>query len=346
MAPRVSVVIPVYNPGRLLESSLGSARRQTYGDLEIIPVDDAGAEPVRPALEAASKADPRVRPVFHIANRGLSAALNSGLASASGELILVLEQDCEIQSPDALERAVALTDYDPALCLTGERRLPYGEVSAAEAAFHLLRDHLPDARDADLSPQAFSELKCDLFPRVALERCGGFDESFRFSGEDQMLGFRLRQAGFRLRKSRALAYTLRSPGMSRVSANLRREFTYGRTQAALLLRTSLGSLRSSARDAQGARRISNRGLSTLSGACLLLAPLLALLAAHPAFALLAAPAVARMVVVVRRGARLPRDFSKRRNAVALAVALGPVDDATYVVALGFGALEYLAKGKS
>ncbi|HEX9708812.1 MAG TPA: glycosyltransferase, partial [Candidatus Thermoplasmatota archaeon] len=64
----MSVVVPVYNPGALLPTCLDSLRRLDYPDLEIVPVDDAGPEPVRGALEAIARDDPRVRPIFHPTN--------------------------------------------------------------------------------------------------------------------------------------------------------------------------------------------------------------------------------------------------------------------------------------
>jgi GT2 family glycosyltransferase len=347
MPPRVSVVIPLYNPGALLDACLTSVTNQTYPDLEIIPVDDKGPEPLRAPLDALAAKDARVRPVFHEANLGLAGALNSGLAHASGQFVLVLEQDCELLSPNALAVAVPLLLADSTLCLTGERRLPFGEMGSPEVAITLLRDDLPAGEAGEMKVHAFSELKCDLLPRDALDKAGGFDATFRFSGEDQMLAFRLAQAGFHIRQAGALAYVLRAGGQTTVRAALKREFTYGRTQAALVMRTAFGSLRSSAAHPQGARRLSNRATSTASGAGLVLLPLAFLAGLGlPWLALFALPTAVRLGIIAARSRRLPSGIPRRARARALGIALAPIDDIVYGAGFASGAIGYMATGRS
>lgn len=341
MPPSVSVVIPLYNPGPLLEVAIKSLQMQTAADLEIIPVDDAGPEPLRERLEALARADARIKPVFHDSNRGLSGALNSGIAKSTGDYLLVFEQDCELKRPDALEKGLELASANPKTCLTGLRELPVGEMRPAEVAFTALRGHMPDPASADLQPCAFSELKCDLFPRSALEAAGGFDEAFRFSGEDQMFGHKVREAGFTLVRSAALTYVLRSGTLVTVGSNLRREFTYGRTQAALVLATAVRSVRSTAGVSQGRARLLNRVHAVASGMSLaVFLPVWALTGFYAASLLLLAPTLIRVAVVAARARALGAGSPDPGRALALAAAVTPLDDLVYTSAFAYGALSF------
>jgi GT2 family glycosyltransferase len=109
--PRISVIVPLFDKERTVESSLRSAAAQTVTDLEILVVDD-GSRDAGPALVRAFP-DPRVR-LIRQDNAGPGAARNRGVREAKGEYLAFLDADDEWM-PDFLERAVPLLDADPAL---------------------------------------------------------------------------------------------------------------------------------------------------------------------------------------------------------------------------------------
>jgi glycosyltransferase involved in cell wall biosynthesis len=196
--PTFSVVVPAYNTGAMIESGIRSVFLQSRDDFELIIIDDGSTddtvERVRPFL-----ADPRVR-LIQQANRGASAARNTGLAVARGEFVTMLDSD-DLLFPDylrvmnsAFERSpdagLAYTDAHVLDHQTGKIRrttmMKYQrppEVPPADAAqfFRLLLDR------NFICPAA-------TLRRSVLEKIGGFDERLSHA-EDWELWLRTAHAG-------------------------------------------------------------------------------------------------------------------------------------------------------
>ena len=108
-APRVSVVVIVFNDATHLPAALRSAQRQTLDDIEIIVVDDASTDGTAEVIAAAVRTDPRIRPMRLPDNSGgCSRPRNTGLQAASGDYVLFLDSD------DVLPRRAAERLYDAA----------------------------------------------------------------------------------------------------------------------------------------------------------------------------------------------------------------------------------------
>lgn len=89
--PLVSVIIPVYNVAPYLEEAIDSVLQQTYGELDIIIVNDGSTDGSGTVCDGYGS-DPRVK-VIHQENRGLSCARNVGLDRAEGDYIAFLDSD-------------------------------------------------------------------------------------------------------------------------------------------------------------------------------------------------------------------------------------------------------------
>ena len=89
-SPRVSVVLPVYNHLRFLPAAIASVLAQTYGDFELVIVNDGSTDGTREYLDGIT--DPRIV-VVHQENRRLPGALNTGFAHARGELLTWISAD-------------------------------------------------------------------------------------------------------------------------------------------------------------------------------------------------------------------------------------------------------------
>lgn len=91
--PRVSVIIPTYNRVGIVTRALDSVIAQTFGDFEIIIVDDGSDDDTGSVVGRYS--DDRIRYIRHDKNGGLSKARNTGIKNARGPYIAFLDDDDE-----------------------------------------------------------------------------------------------------------------------------------------------------------------------------------------------------------------------------------------------------------
>jgi glycosyltransferase involved in cell wall biosynthesis len=87
--PLVSVIIPTYNRGWVVQEAIDSVLDQDFSDYELMVVDDGSNDNTREILSAYGKAIT----VLQQSNRGVSAARNRGIAEAAGRLIAFLDSD-------------------------------------------------------------------------------------------------------------------------------------------------------------------------------------------------------------------------------------------------------------
>lgn len=92
MTEKVSVIVPVYKVEQYLARCVNSLLEQTYAMLEIILVDDGSPDNSGAICDDFAAQDERVR-VFHMENRGVSAARNTGLDAATGDWICFCDSD-------------------------------------------------------------------------------------------------------------------------------------------------------------------------------------------------------------------------------------------------------------
>lgn len=101
---KVSIVVPVYNAAKYLPRSHASLTSQTYGNIEIVYVDDGSKDESAELLKRFVAEDKRVK-VISQENRGTLMARQAGVEATTGDWITFLDPD-DWLSPDACQRAM------------------------------------------------------------------------------------------------------------------------------------------------------------------------------------------------------------------------------------------------
>lgn len=216
--PLISVVVPAYNQARYLRACLDSLWFQDYPDIEIIVVDDGASDDTPRVLEAfqtdldslttsyASRYDlpndrlertfhpvypaagRRLRLVAHGQNRGLGAALNTGMAASTGTYCTYVPCD-DLAYPHMLGSLVAaLTRH--------EADFAYADMLIVNDAMQVLRRFgLPDYSFEACFADWYLCGVCKLYRRDLHERVGGYDENLL--AHDHELYQRFAMAGAR-----------------------------------------------------------------------------------------------------------------------------------------------------
>lgn len=195
-APRVTAITIFLNEERFLAEAVESVLAQTYGDWELLLVDDGSTDGSSDiARRYAAEHPDRIRYLEHEghANRGMSASRNLGVGQARGELIAWLDGD-DVWLPRKLERQVALLDRQPTAAMVyGPLQVWYGWTGDPADMRRDFVQPLGFSANALIEPPdlLIGFLRDDLHTpggemirRSVLEEVGGFDARFRGMYED------------------------------------------------------------------------------------------------------------------------------------------------------------------
>jgi len=219
--PRVSVVVCTHNGARTLPQCLDAVQSLSYPNFELIVVDDGSSD------GSADIARSRGATLVEIEHRGLSAARNTGIERAGGEIVAFLDDDA-FPDPDWLQYVAAQLQANGHGGIGGPNIPPDdGLVADCVAAapggpIHVL---ISD-REAEHVPG------CNMaFRKSALEEIGGFDERFRVAGDDVDVCWRLQESG------RTLGFSAGAVVMHRrrdsILRYLKQQYGYGKAEALL-----------------------------------------------------------------------------------------------------------------
>lgn len=201
--PRVSVIIPTYNRAGYLRESVRSALNQTYGNTEVIVVDDGSTDSTREVLEPHIESG-RIRYLYQKNSGKPSVARNLGLRHASGEYICFLDSD-DIRMEESIAREVDILDRYEEVGMICSDWLFFKRILSAGRAME--RSWMTSTKYLDKLPGEFIKLSSDDFVifgknfiyeifgtnfvftssviirRDLLDKAGHFDETLKI-GED------------------------------------------------------------------------------------------------------------------------------------------------------------------
>lgn len=174
-APLISVVVPCYNAGRYLEASLASIFAQDYPNFEVIIVDDGSSDGSLERLQELQGRYPFT--LIAQANSGVSAALNRGLACATGKYVATPDLD-DLMLPHSLSvRAEYLEGHPDTPCVGALVSFidEHGNWIKNEDADSVLELHF----DQILRDTLVIGAPVALYRRSALDKVGGYDSDIR-----------------------------------------------------------------------------------------------------------------------------------------------------------------------
>lgn len=203
--PLVSVLVPAYNEGEVIQKTIHSLLASRYRNLEIVVIDDGSKDDTYACALAATN-DPRVR-VFQKENDGKGQALNYGLLRAHGEYVVAIDADTLFE-PDTIAYLVHRL-LDPRVGAVA------GNIKVGNRATLLTRwQHLEYVVGINLDKRFFDLLGCvpvvpgavGAWRREAILEAGGYSRATM--AEDADLTLSVQRAGWKVvYEDRAVAWT-------------------------------------------------------------------------------------------------------------------------------------------
>ena len=184
--PKVSVIITCYNLGQYLDEAVDSVLSQAWQEFEIVIVDDGSTDAATVAL-LADYCRPKTR-VIRAPHRGVSAARNLGIASATGVYLCALDADDRLE-PTYFAKAVGALEADPSITFASCWLRTFGDEE---------REWKPERCDFPTLLWEDTVLTAALVRREAVLAVGGYDAGMPLQGlEDWDLWQTLIERGYR-----------------------------------------------------------------------------------------------------------------------------------------------------
>ena len=182
--PKISVIVLTYNNIDLTKSCLQSLLEQTdYPHLEIIVVDNASSDGTPAYLQEFGKRHPTTTIMLNESNLGFAAGNNIGLACATGDYLVILNNDTVVTCGWAMTLLRHL-QADPSIGLIGPVTNNIGNEARIEAPYEQIVDMPYEALQFTLTnmgkllPMRNAAFFCVMLPRSTYERCGPICEDY------------------------------------------------------------------------------------------------------------------------------------------------------------------------
>ena len=191
---KLSIVIPAYNEARTIEAILDRIN-EAVGDFhEIVVVDDASSDETANLVRKRAAADSRIRLLQHERNAGKTAALRTGFAAVTGDIVVIQDADLEYDPADIPDLIAPIIENRGDVCL-GSRflvkragRVLYYRHYLANRFLTFLNNVLTDLNFTDVET-GYKAMRADIARRMIVSSTG-FGFEVEFIAKCQKAGFR------------------------------------------------------------------------------------------------------------------------------------------------------------
>lgn len=205
---KVSVIVLNYNGKRLLERFLPSVRRLEYDGYETIIMDNASTDG---SIDFVRENFPEFRIVENKENEGTAEGSNVGARNSSGDYIVWLGNDMEID-PQLIKEMVKTAESDPSIGIVGCKVLKLDKDNEETDVIDTIGAGLDiygfidprghdeiDRQHLDFETDVFFAFGCSLLiKREVFDKIGGYDPKYFTLADDTDLCWRAKLAGYRV----------------------------------------------------------------------------------------------------------------------------------------------------
>ena len=192
---KLSIVIPAFNEATTIERVLARISDSVGHFHEIIVVDDASTDQTAAQVEVQASRDPRIRLLRHSQNSGKTAALRTGFAAVTGDLVVIQDADLEYDPADIPDLIAPILNGRGDVSL-GSRfmvkragRVLYYRHYLANKFLTFLNNVLTDLNCTDVET-GYKAMRAEIAKRMIIES-SGFGFEVEFIAKCKKAGYRL-----------------------------------------------------------------------------------------------------------------------------------------------------------
>ena len=206
--PRVTIIVPVFNEGAVIEGALRSLLKLNYPSYDVIVVDDGSTDETRAVAARLEGQHGRVTlRVVTKANGGKASALNAGIALARTPFVLCMDGDSRL-APDSLRHAMKHFADERVAAVAGNVKVVNRNNiwTRLQALEYIQGLNMPRRAQGFLRVVTIVPGPLGIFRRDVLQRVGGYETDTY--AEDADVTLKIVTAGWHIvYEDRAIAYT-------------------------------------------------------------------------------------------------------------------------------------------
>jgi glycosyltransferase involved in cell wall biosynthesis len=196
---QVSLIVPVYNNPKDLVECISALKAEAYPGSEIIVVDDGSTDKTGSVAAGLGVMVLKIKE-----NAGTAGARNFGARHACGEVLMFIDADVII-APNAVSHVLRFFSRSPEFAAVFGSYDAHPRAEGLVSQYRNLLHHYVHQHGKSEASTFWAG--CGAIRRSVFEMVGGFNEDFTTKMEDVELGYRLKQAGYRIRLDKTLQAT-------------------------------------------------------------------------------------------------------------------------------------------